>query len=237
MRVYKIIIILSILIFLLGCDKKEESVFYKGNIVGFVSLIDETGNEVEDKSDVNVTIEGLNISANTNEKGRFELKNVPAGTYNIIYNKASYGTYKRFSYQFIGGNISAMLNETSLYEQPNIEIQSLDVSFKDNTINILGKISETSQLMVQTFINDSSNVSNLNYDFASARYNFCCIPTTQFSLNIYLNETPYLPGAKIFLAIYFINPNEEWGYYDYEKEKYFYTSYMKASNVITLIHE
>lgn len=237
MKIFRIIIISNILLFLLGCDKSDENIFLEGNIVGFVNLVDETGNEVEDKSNVDVTIEGLTSSANTNENGRFELSNVPAGTYNIIYNKTGYGLYKRFSFQFIGGNIPAMLYETTLYEQPKIEIQSLDISFNNNVINISGKITETSQYSVQAFINDSSNVSNLNYDYASYRYNFCCIPTTQFSQSIYLSETPYSLGDKVYLVIYFINSNEESGYYDYEKEKYVYTSYKKASSVINLILE
>jgi len=237
MKFFKIIIILNILLFLLGCDKNEGNIILEGNIVGFVNLVDEAGNEVEDKSGVNVTIEGLTSSANTNEDGRFELSNVPAGTYNIIYNKTGYGSYKRFSFQFIGGDIPAMTYETTLYEQPKIEIQSLDISFNDNIISITGKISETSKYTVQAFINDSSNVSNLNYDYASYKYSFCCIPTTQFSQSIYLSETPYHRGDEVYLVIYFINSNEEYGYYDYEKEKYVYSSYKKASSVINLVLE
>jgi hypothetical protein len=237
MKIFKIIIISNILIFLLGCDKNDENIFLEGNIVGFVNLVDETGNEVEDKSGVNISIEGLTNSANTNENGRFELSNVPAGTYNIIYNKTGFGIYKRFSYQFIGGNVPAFLYETSLYEQPKIEIQSLDISFTDNIINIAGEITETNHFTVQTFINDSSNVSNENYDHASARYSYSGWAYTQFSQSIYLSETPYSQGDKVYLVIYFINPNEEYGYYDYEKETRIYSSYKKASSVINLILE
>lgn len=237
MKIFRIIIISNILIFLLGCDKNDENIFLKGNIVGFVNLVNETGNEVEDKSGVNISIEGLTSSANTNEDGRFELSNVPAGTYNIIYNKTGYGSYKRFSFQFIGGNVPAMLYETTLYEQPKIDIQSLDISFDDNIINITGEITATNYFTVQTFINDSANVSNENYDYASARYNYSGWEYTQFSQSIYLSETPYFLGDKVYLVIYFINPNEEYGYYDYEKERYVYTSYKKASSVINLILE
>lgn len=237
MKIFKIIIVSNILLFLIGCNKNEDNVFLEGNIIGFVNLVNETGSEVEDKSGVNVSIEGLNTSANTNENGRFELSNVPAGTYNIIYNKKGYGSYKRFSFQFIGGNIPAMLYETTLYEQPKIEIQSLDISFTDNVITIAGKITETNHFTVRTFINDSSNVSNENYDYASARYSYSGWTFTQFSQSIYLSETPFYPGDKVYLVIYFINPNEEWGYYDYEKEKCVYTSYKKASSVIKLILE
>ena len=238
MKIFRIIIISNILIFLLGCDKNDENIFLEGNIVGFVNhLVDETGNEVEDKSGVNVTIEGLTSSAITNEDGRFELSNVRAGTYNIIYKKTGYGSLKIFGFQFIGGNIPAMLYETTLYEQPKIDIQSLDISFNGNIINITGEITEPNYFSVQIFINDSSNVSNENYDYASARYSYSDWTYTQFSQNIYLNETPYSQGDKVYLVIYFINPNEESGYYDYEKETLTYSSYKKASSVINLILE
>jgi len=237
MNFFRIIIISNILIFLLGCDKNEENTLLEGNIVGFVNLIDETGNEVEDKSNVNVTIEGLSSSVNTNEDGRFELSNVPAGTYNIIYNKTGYGSFKRFGFQFIGGNIPALLYETSLYEQPKIDIQSLDISFNDNIITIKGEITEQKYFAVKTFINDSSNVSYENYDYASVVYNNGNSEFTKFVHNIFLSKTPYSQGDMVYLVIYFINPNEEYSYYDYEKEEYVYSSYKKSSSVISLVLE
>lgn len=232
MKLFKILLASYILIFLFGCDKNEEDIFLVGDIVGFVSLIDETGNGVEDKSGVNVSIEGLARSAKTNKEGRFELSNVPAGTYNIIYEKNGYGLYKRFGYQFIGGNIPALLQETVLYEQPTIEIQNLDISFNDNMISISGEITESKYFTVQTFINDSSNVSNVNYDYTTYRQTYSGWAYTQFSQQIYLSETPYSLGDKIYLVVYFMNPDEERGYYDYEKEQHIYTSFKKASGVI-----
>jgi len=234
MKFFKILIISNILILLLGCDKSEENIFLKGNIIGFVYLVDETGYEVENKSGVNISIEGLTSSAITNEDGRFELSDVPAGTYNIIFNKSGYGTYKRFSFQFIGGNVPAFLYETTLYEKPTIEVQSLDISFTDNVINIIGEITETNQFTFQTFFNDSSNVSNVNYDYATGKYSYSGWAYTQFSQSIYLNQTPYSIGDEVYMVIYFINPYEEFGYYDYEYQTRVYTSYKKASSVISL---
>ena len=66
---------------------------------------------------------------------------------------------------------------------------------------------------------------------------FCCIPTTQLSLSMNINKALYFSGDKAYLVIYFINPYEEFGNYDYDKEKYIYTSYKKASGVISLIYE
>lgn len=237
MKVFKIVIISNIFLLLLGCNKNEENIFLKGKIVGFVNLVNEAGEEIENKSGVNVLIEGLEISANTNENGRYELTNVPAGTYNIIYNMTSYGSYKRFGYQFIGGNLPAFLDETALFEQPGVEIQSLDISFNDNMITISGTISETNQYAVQIFMNDSTNVSNLQYDYTTYKSSYSGSKYTQLSQSIFLTETPYSFGDKVYIVIYFINAFEELGYFDNINEKQVYTSYKRASDVINLILE
>ncbi len=235
MKIFKILIALHTLVFLSGCDKNEEKIFIKGNIVGFVNLIDENGNEVDDKSGVNVSIEEISASVDTNEDGRFELADVPAGTYNLIFNKTGYGINKRFSYQFIGGNVPALLSETTMYEQPKTEIQSLDITNDDNMINILGNTLETDRYSFQIFLNDSSNVSNLNFDYSSGRNTICCLPMTQFSGSIYLGESSYSSGDEVYLVVYFVNPYDELAYYDYKEEKYVYSSYKKATNAIKLI--
>lgn len=222
--------------FLFGCDKNDDNIFLQGNIVGFVNLVDEAGNALEDKSGVNVIIDGLSVSDNTNENGRFELIDVPAGTYNLLYNKTAYGTYKRFSYQFIGGNIPAFMYETTMCEQPNVEIESIDVSFNNNTISVSGKVPEASNFAPQAFINDSSNVSNINYDYATNKYGSGSYEHTEFVQDIHISQTPYSPGDKIYLVIYFINPMDK-GYYDYEKDEYVYSSCKKASDVKTIILE
>jgi hypothetical protein len=237
MKILKILIVFNILVLFSGCDKNEDSSFLKGNIVGFVKLIDEMGNEVLDKSGINVAIDGLSISANTNVNGRFEFTDVPAGSYKIIYNKTGYGIYKKFSYQFIGGTVPALMNEITLYEQPKIEIQNLDISYKNNTISILAKISETNQYSFQIFFSDSSNVSYQNNIYSSARYNFCCAPVTQFSESIYLSYIPNLNRPITYMVIYFVNRYESSSYYDYEKEVYCYTGYKQASEIIQLVPE
>lgn len=232
MKVFITIVISSILIILPGCDKNKENKYFQGNIVGFVKLTNEIGNEIDDKSGVNVSIDGL-ANTMTNNNGRFEFKNVPAGTYKLIYDKPGYGSHKRFSYQFIGGNVPALLDETTLYELPNIEIQSLDISFKDDRINISGIISDTRAYRFHVFFNNSSDVSNLNYDYSffTSRSSGTI---TQFSNSIDVFDTPYTKGDKIYLVIYFYNYHDT-GYFDFETEKHIYPSHKKASDVVSLI--
>jgi hypothetical protein len=235
MKTLKTLILSGILIFFIGCDKNKDNTFLTGNIVGFVKLIDEVGNEVEDKSGVTVSFEELPHSATSNEIGRFELTNVPAGTYNLIFNKPGYSSNKIFSYQFIGGNIPANPRTRTLYELPRIEIKSLDISFNNNTIDISGSITETSKYLFRTYINDSSNVSELNYDYKSNKQSYCCSPATSISQRINLEDTPYSLGDKVYLVIFFYNP-EQYGYYDYEEQRYV-SSGKKAYGIIDLVLE
>src|SRR6056297_3407540 len=73
MKILKIIIISTILFSIFGCNTDEDINTYEGNIVGFVSLCDENGNWLKDKSGVNVSVEGTEHSTLTNEDGWFEL--------------------------------------------------------------------------------------------------------------------------------------------------------------------
>jgi hypothetical protein len=228
MNVCKTIVICSILIFSTACDKNEENNYFKGDIVGYVNLIDEFGNEIEDKSGVNVSIDGLENTL-TNDNGRFEFTDVPAGTYKLIYNKTGYGSYKRFSYQFIGGNVPAMVNETALYEIPDIEVKSLDVIFEDNRIKISVTITETNAYRFHIFFHDNSDVTNQNFGYFYASG----FTGTEFFRSLNLLDTPYSPGDKIYFVIYFYNYHDS-GYFDFESEKPVYPSHKKASDIISL---
>ncbi len=232
MKIFRFIIISNILLYILGCTQNEETLPLEGSIVGFVSLIDENGNEVNDKSNVTVTIDDLDLSATTDENGRYELKDVPSGTYNISFSKTNYGTIKRYSFQLVGGNVPTLFYSTSLYEQPDIELNNLDISYNGTNISVAGDITEVNQYRAQIFISTSPDVSYSNYEYTPGTYGFCCVPTYQLWFTIYLNNSPYKQGDTIYLVIYFINYNEDFGYYDYETDEYIYSSYKKVSNAI-----
>ncbi len=229
MKILKIIIIANLLISFFACDKDKENGLPTGNIVGFINLVDEEGNYLVDESDVVVSIEDENISATSTVKGRFELVDVPAGTYDVSYSKTGYGTCSQSSFQFIGGHIPAMLSETTLYELPSNEIKSLDISYEDdNDLVITAEISETNQCTIVTYLGDSKDVSNTNYKYYSKdKYYTSWGTLTKIDQSIYLNEASYSKGDKIYLVIYFLNPYE----------RYSYTSSKKATNAISLTLE
>ncbi len=237
MKLFKLLLIINILSLLLGCKKDEENQFLVGDIVGFVGLYDEEGIEVEDKSGVEVSISGLSITATTDENGRYELKDVPAGTYILNYSKDDYGVYKIFAYQFVGGNVPSLVYERSMYKQSSLNVKSLDISLEDETIYVTYETDETTYTACRFFLNDSSNVSNLNFDYCTDRMSLKTISKTHFTWPIFLDRIPYSLGDEIYLVVYFYNINDGSGYYNLKQDMIFYSSAKKASDVVSFILE
>lgn len=228
------------MIFLIsGCEKNEDNVYLKGDIVGFVYLRDENGSIYEDNSGAVVSIAGIDNSSTTNEDGRFEFKNVPAGSYQISFDKTGFGTYKNMSFSFIGGNLPAFISSVSLYEIPSTELSSYGISYNNGQISITGTIpeSEFMQYKVMVFLKDSSNVSFQNYDYSMfICANYVYSYPTSFQSSIQLDDTPFSEGDKIYILLYLMN-YEGRGYYDPEKSQNIYTCGKEASDVVELVLE
>ena len=103
----KPLIIFSILIIALSlaCSEKDEFAPYlKGDIIGYAFCYDEYGNDLEDYSGIKVVTEpGRKYSAVTDKNGRYVLKHVLNGTYNLSFEKEGFGTMKMFGIQHLGG--------------------------------------------------------------------------------------------------------------------------------------
>lgn len=68
----------------------------EADITGQVKLFDE-GLTPLGNADMTIRIDGLDISAKTDAEGNFTLPDIPFGTYNLVYEKPGYGTYKKFA--------------------------------------------------------------------------------------------------------------------------------------------
>jgi hypothetical protein len=73
--------------------------------VGYVFTFNEFNELQDDHSGVNVFTEGEHKSYQTitDRQGRFELTDLPAGTYKLIFSKPGYGTLKQFGVKHLGG--------------------------------------------------------------------------------------------------------------------------------------
>lgn len=95
---------------LTSCNKENEfEPYLKGDIVGNAYCFDEYGNPREDFSGINVyTLPDRQYHAITNEDGRYELKNLINGTYDLSFEKEGFGTMILHSIKHLGGKPTVM---------------------------------------------------------------------------------------------------------------------------------
>jgi len=79
-----------------------------GTLTGFVKLINVDGTPQTDQSGVTISVTGTKDTATSDVNGKFELKNVETGTYEIDYSKSTYGSYKMQAVTFASGGDGAL---------------------------------------------------------------------------------------------------------------------------------
>ncbi len=100
---FVIFYILVILVFS-ACEKDEFAPCLEGDIIGYAYCADEYGDRLEDNSGIKVVTEpGRKYSAITDKDGRYVLKNVITGTYDLSFEKEDFGTMKKSGIQHLGG--------------------------------------------------------------------------------------------------------------------------------------
>jgi hypothetical protein len=140
-----------------------------GSLVGFITLYDEFGNLVADKSGVIVSIDGYlpATSSTTNSAGRYEIDDLPTGTYDLIFSKTGYATYKSLSLSFVGGVKPRVFNAI-LVQQTTTLISSLTLSVYSSTqmtisCTLSPAIPSGYARYLRFFFSKSSSISGTNY--------------------------------------------------------------------------
>ena len=189
-----------------SCAKDELLPDLKGSLVGYVYTFDEYANQLDDHSNVKITALGLDhFSTRTNKNGRFEFKDLPAGTYELTIEKEGFGTMKQFGIQHLGGQpttlglrLDGSTNSEAffIYQMVTTEIISLSVE-KDTLTGVFsfpgfqpeniplqvycsrveGFVISDAQLFTSAFL------YRINGDYKGAVYNL---------------ETKFLPGEEVF---------------------------------------
>ncbi len=110
-------------------DPSDPNNRLKGKLVGFVHLEDECSQQINDASDVTVTVEGTSYTATTDQDGFWSLDDLPAGTYDFSFTKGGYTTAKLCCFQFVGGGRATIppIPETRLNVLPAYTIADWSV--------------------------------------------------------------------------------------------------------------
>ena len=155
----------------------------KGSLVGFAKLHDRLG--VEEISDsIKVKADGSSplIYAYTDSTGMFELKNLPTGTYDLVYEKKGYGYNKLMGVEFVGGSKKSYVldaqpvhliryplpNEVNIYKATLIKAFSIKKSISGSYETITpSKID-----YLQIYFNGGSDTSEAEYGSGLAIYTY-----------------------------------------------------------------
>ena len=234
MRIYIMIMVTCVLFMVTGCQK-EEFIYPKGDIVGFIDMVDRYGNELDDKSGVSVSIDGTDIKTITNELGRYKLTDVPVGTYKIIYKRSDFGALVIESYQFVGGDVPAFIYPQTIYQQSDVEVINADISISEKEIIISGVLSKSESLRYLVCISKQEDVSYLNYDFAFRGY--WTNRESEFQVYEIADDKFYNENDKVYVMIYSVNPHESYGYYNHTIQDYVYTSLKQAYDLQEVLVE
>ena len=141
-------------------------------------------------SGVNVTLEGTNFTAVSDDSGYFTLQNVPTGTYNVRYSKAAYGDGRMMSTIVTGGgnadifwysngwapilyqisNLAAHL-ETVVWEDPSATNGQTEAHLLvQGHVSANGPLTHSSDALV-LFVSHHSNVSSIPGHYEATFYN------------------------------------------------------------------
>ncbi len=148
-----------------SCSKKNEfNPYLKGDIIGYAYCFDEYGNQLEDFSDINVYTEpGRKYHATTDKNGKYVIKDVINGTYNLSFEKEGFGTMKLFSVKHLGGYPTVMdyyYGNKAPFIYQNITTQITNFEFVNDSINASVSISslyKPSLLQMRLFFSTEKN--------------------------------------------------------------------------------
>jgi hypothetical protein len=195
-----------VLILFFSCTKEIINEGISGELKGRVWL-HKPSSFNNNNSGALVTVEGSDplLQTITDSAGEFSIKNLKTGIYDLVFSKDSFGTYKFYSYQFIGGNEPTLMMPVELFQLPDSKItvfkaDTVRISSNNYQIELLGSLSDTDTFMLRYFVSDSSTVSYSNYLVTGYFYAF---NKTDFSTS--LNETyfkSFSGGTQLYIILY-----------------------------------
>lgn len=201
---------------LTGCRKTITEPDLAGSLVGFVYTFDEYASLLEDHSNVRVTAVGSGqFSTHSDKLGRFEFKDLPAGTYELIFEKAGFGTLNQFGIQHLGGKPTTLgmsfgtsTNGSAffIYQMPTIQIAGFSVDKDTLTADLVFSTPPPHYLAFQIYYSgidgfDVSEAEFVNLLFLERKNNV-------YKGRLYDLESHFENGEKIYFRVRELNRRE-----------------------------
>lgn len=186
-------LVLLLFILIISCNKEDRSI--NGKVYYFTSCL-----KYETKAGIKVYLEGTNKKTYTDENGNFKFKNVPQGSYNIIFSGDSLATYKIIGYQYVGGINPTYINPiVNIYKKSNSKYEITDTYVRNNNdyyfVHIKYKKIYTDMYFypkITAYIGFDNNVSFTNYEELIDLENIPDNSTIILKIDKYKNKTIYL---------------------------------------------
>lgn len=210
----KQILILCLALLLFSCQEEQiKQVGLKGTLIGFVS-----SSTMGESGGIQVIVEGTNpqITVTTDDEGRFSVEDLETGTYDLVFMKSGFGTYKMIGYTFVGGNEPAYVF-AMIYKLPDVKIKDMTLVAKKivNTARLEGTLTiETSSswnVFYRYYMSNNANVTPSNYQ-ESGTVSLSSLSTNQVTFYKDINTQKFLPGSDLYVIIY---PCGDQGYSNY----------------------
>lgn len=228
-----------ILLNIVSCAEDEVIDVPGGDFYGYIYPYSKS--DIDDYSGVTIKLDGSVplLKATSDSSGRYEFKNVPSGTYTLIFEKEGYCTHQFDMGEFIAGSTLQSVDPFSLYLIPNVEIENTRVTIKHsewtNDIYTLEadftkKNSISSINHFQFYYSTDKHVSYKNYDLTMNLHEFD--NKISFDLSSVFNDTQHFKaGDEIYIIIYpsIYSWNEYQSYTDINSGKEIITSIAKDS--------
>jgi len=224
-----------------GCSKKDYLPGLTGSMAGYLYTFDQFGNLLYDHSQIKITAIGMGQSytGNSDSNGRFELKGVPTGTYELHFEKSGFGVLKQFGVQHLGGKPTILPSANNsayfLYEMPTTTITNL--SIVDDSIAVVCSFTVANfsdRLPLQIYYSRLDNFSLSDAEFIE-RHNLWKAEGI-YTGTLYFDGMPFSPGETVYCRACYYNtvgsfnpPLEQWRsihgvntYFDYELNETIY---------------
>lgn len=215
-----------------------------GTLHGKVELYDMRGNPLADHSGVKVTAEGTSYQAVTGADGIWQIKDLPAGTYNLRFSKDGFNDHRIISYGFVGGGDDYLRELPSMVATPTgFEFTGFTVDISNEFLQFSGSISnpDLKDLPVVIYLGRTPEVSSTSNDhfyfFKAQVFHYPAtdpIRDTHFDLSFESLRRQFSlpPGSTIYARAYIGTPRYT-AYYDPSRYIAVRTDLSKGSDVIS----